>query len=165
LLALAVDWEVFVTVLAHQATSQLEELLAFHRNVRVVDLFLSDDVAKHRNSLSSGDVVTCDHSHSNTCTLHVLHGLWNLSANDVHDAEDTYHRETTSFNVFDCSTLVVVLPVLIRLNVLVGHTDSAKGFLRESDDCVVQGSLDNVGELHLVALLVQELAAAFHDNF
>ena len=123
LLAFAFSWDVLIALLAIEASSLFEKLLAFHGDLWISDVFLFNNVTHNCNSLCSNEVVSRHHADSNACSVHVGHCLWHFSTDDVHDADNRNQGESTSLDVFHSMFLrrfVVPLTVLILVQILIG---------------------------------------------
>ena len=128
-LAFAVVRALFLADHANKATHVLVEFRSLHADTWVTNLLLSDDSALLSDCLSSDNIVTGDHSNSDTSIFAGCDSVWHLRTDDIIDAKNSNQSQIICLNVLDLSVvwLVVLFTELTGLQVMIGNCNSSQG--------------------------------------
>ena len=139
-LAFAVVRALFLADHADKATHVCVEFRSLHADTRVTNLLLSDNSALLGDCLSSDNIVTGDHSNSDTSIFAGCDSVWHLRTDDIIDTKNANKSQIIGLNVLDLSVdwLVVFFTELTGLQVMIGNCDSSQSLF----SVVVDDSFD-----------------------
>lgn len=158
---------VLLAVSALEASNSLIEFLAFHADLLVSDLRLFNDAALDSDGHGSDQVVTGDHSDSDSGSLAGSHSLGDFLAHNIVDTENADQGESGLLDILDqfVFRVIMLLAAFSSGDILVGNGDGSKGLFGVRLDNVSDLTSHVIGEGLSVTLRVKVVRAAGGNDF
>lgn len=158
----------FFGILVDETTDKLGEIWSSHADLVISGLIGVENTALFSDSNGSNEVVTGDHSDSNTSLVALFDGVWDFLSDDILDTSDTNEGKATLLNFVDLRSFLfifVFFSTFILLEIFVSKTNSSKSLNSIGLNDVIEVTLDLVIEELSVAIGINVVRASFKDDF
>ena len=85
----------------NETSHVIVELWSHDADILFLKFFFLDDSAENGNSLGGCDVVTSNHSYSDSCLGYLIDSRWYLLSDDIHDSKDSNEDKVVFLDGFD----------------------------------------------------------------